>query len=95
MSFWWLQEGWTKAVCSCGNKIWPEGDPDWGMCYDCMCQQNSQPEQQYPDPPNPPCDICGKNDAVTGTCGFGVCSKGCSDEAIRRDELRRMNEREK
>lgn len=34
---WWLQEGWTSAICPrCGNKIWPEGDPDWGLCFDCF-----------------------------------------------------------
>ena len=83
MSLWWLQPGWTQAICSCGTKIWPEGDPDWGMCYSCMCAQHSQQQQQ--EPPNPPCDICGKHDAVASASGgLGVCSQECSDEAERR-----------
>lgn len=36
-SFWWIDPVWTSATCSCcGSKIWPEGDPDWGMCYECF-----------------------------------------------------------
>jgi len=34
---WWLQPGWTEAICpDCGKKIWPEGDPDWGRCAECF-----------------------------------------------------------
>jgi hypothetical protein len=36
MTFWWLQPGWTETCCSqCGAMIWPAGDPDWGVCFDC------------------------------------------------------------
>ncbi len=51
MSMWWLQPGWTEACCSsCGAKIWPEGDPDWGLCWPCMqhqseAQQHEQEEE--------------------------------------------------
>lgn len=92
MGFYWFDKSWTQAVCSCGTKIWPEGDPDWGMCFSCMCQQHSQQQQEQPYPYSPPCDICGKNEAVTGTCGYGVCSEECSNEAIRRDELKNKGE---
>lgn len=47
---WWLQEGWTSARCGkCGDKIWPEGDPDWGLCYRCMSEDISRrsDEEQY------------------------------------------------
>lgn len=48
---WWLEPGWTKARCGCGATIWPEGDPDWGVCYGCMCaqqeQQQSDREQEH------------------------------------------------
>lgn len=50
MSLWWLQPGWTETLCACcGAKIWPEGDPDWGMCYSCFSaslQQELQPEPE-------------------------------------------------
>ena len=37
MSLWWLQEGWTEIPCAqCGSAIWPEGDPDWGLCFTCF-----------------------------------------------------------
>jgi len=40
MSLWWLQPGWTETACSCcGEKIWPEGDPDWGMCVRCFTEK--------------------------------------------------------
>lgn len=33
MSLWWLQPGWTETPCArCGQTIYPEGDPDWGLC---------------------------------------------------------------
>lgn len=41
MSLWWLQQGWTSACCAqCGAKIWPEGDPDWGLCWPCKSDEN-------------------------------------------------------
>lgn len=47
MSFWWLQPGWTETACAkCGAKIWPEGDPDWGLCWACKQQQVAE-EQGY------------------------------------------------
>ena len=37
MSFYWLEKGWKDKCCArCGKKIYPEGDPDWGLCYDCF-----------------------------------------------------------
>jgi len=37
MSFYWLEPEWKETLCSkCGEKIWPEGDPDWGKCYECF-----------------------------------------------------------
>ena len=37
MALWWLAPGWTETLCSsCGAKIWPEGDPDCGMCVQCF-----------------------------------------------------------
>lgn len=34
---WWMQPGWTETRCGhCGAKIWPEGDPDWGLCFSCF-----------------------------------------------------------
>lgn len=51
MSLWWLQPGWTQACCAqCGQQIYPEGDPDWGMCFQCFSAEmeaNSEVEQQY------------------------------------------------
>lgn len=48
MGLWWLQPGWDQACCACcGNRIAPEGDPDWGLCFPCMEQeQNRQHEQE-------------------------------------------------
>lgn len=83
----WLRPGWTDARCGCcGEKIWPEGDPDWGMCYGCFSSHLDQqyPEEQYPD--EPICDICNQYPAVTGVNGFGVCSEYCANEAERRGE---------
>jgi hypothetical protein len=35
-NFWWLQPDWTETQCAqCGAKIWPEGDPDHGLCWQC------------------------------------------------------------
>ncbi len=36
-------------------------------------------EPEYPDAPM--CDICGKSRSVTGSNGYAVCSKECSDVA--------------
>lgn len=76
---WWLQPGWTAARCAqCGEKIWPEGDPDWGVCSRCF--QDAQPPAakfQYV------CDVCHRGEAVTGVNGLGVCSEACADEAAK------------
>lgn len=46
MSLWWMQPGWTDALCSqCGARIWPEGDPDWGKCYTCFTRDLEQAEE--------------------------------------------------
>lgn len=35
---------------NCGQKIWPEGDPDHGVCYSCFMEQyQSDQEQQQAD----------------------------------------------
>jgi len=48
VSLWWLEPGWTETLCArCGRKIWPEGDPDHGVCYDCYFAVQSP---QYPEP---------------------------------------------
>lgn len=47
MSLWWLQPGWTETRCACGQKIWPEGDPDHGLCWQCW---NDQWHAQHPEP---------------------------------------------
>jgi len=47
MSLWWMQPGWTDARCGCGKTIWPEGDPDWGMCWPCMSAGDRQAEDAY------------------------------------------------
>lgn len=50
MSLWWLEPGWTDTCCArCGRKIWPEGDPDWGLCYDCFTKEIYEKEmrQEY------------------------------------------------
>jgi len=45
MSLWWLQPGWTDAQCgNCGSTIYPEGDPDWGLCWPCMQHATEQAE---------------------------------------------------
>lgn len=47
MSLWWLQPGWTEASCAhCGSRIWPEGDPDWGLCWPCMEASTEVAERQ-------------------------------------------------
>lgn len=52
MSLWWLQPGWTATCCAqCGSQIWPQGDPDWGLCEPCFTQslQQQYPEEQFPE----------------------------------------------
>ncbi len=75
MTLWWLQPGWRDAICSCGARIWPEGDPDWGACYDCF----SQPARELiPPSPVPKCDVCDDHEAVADMNGTAVCSHECS-----------------
>lgn len=46
MSLWWLQPGWAETRCSCcGSTIYPEGDPDWGLCWPCMSAQTEENER--------------------------------------------------
>lgn len=60
MSLWWLQPGWTETSCAnCGAKIWPQGDPDWGLCEPCF---TAQLQQQYPTP----CSTCGGRGEIGG-----------------------------
>jgi len=54
MSLWWLQKGWTETRCArCGIMIYPEGDPDWGLCYRCFSddlernQMEAQQQSEY------------------------------------------------
>lgn len=80
MSLWWLQPGWTDTCCmSCGAKIWPDGDPDWGYCYECFSDRQQRESHSVSR-----CDICKKAEAVADTCGYAVCSQECSNEAIHR-----------
>lgn len=47
MSLWWLQPGWAETRCiKCGAKIWPEGDPDHGVCFTCFTMP---PQEQFPE----------------------------------------------
>jgi len=37
MALWWMEPGWEETSCArCGRTIWPEGDPDWGLCFECF-----------------------------------------------------------
>lgn len=45
MTLWWLKPGWTDAVCGCGARIYPEGDPDWGRCFHCFSYEMEQARQ--------------------------------------------------
>lgn len=45
MTLWWLQPGWTQARCACGAQIYPEGDPDWGRCFQCFTEEMEQARQ--------------------------------------------------
>lgn len=89
MSLYWLQPEWKDAACHCGANIWNSGgDPDWGECYNCFSHRHQQ-QQQYREqeyPYSPPCDICGKNEAVTGENGYGVCSELCAVEAKKKEK---------
>ena len=43
---WWLRPEWKEAICAqCGTKIWPEGDPDWGLCYACFTEHLNRRDQ--------------------------------------------------
>lgn len=77
---WWFDPEWVNARCArCGSKIWPEGDPDWGLCYACF----SEKVKKEREPAIPLCDICGLYSAVTDISGYAVCSKECAEEAER------------
>ena len=80
MSLWWLQPGWTAALCgSCGVNIWNSGgDPDHGVCYECFMARYREPE-----PARQICEICKKNEACATSNGKAVCSQECHDEAER------------
>jgi len=81
MTLWWLHPEWKEALCiSCGRKIWPEGDPDWGECYECLSMRLDD-ERRQRDQMMYPCDICGEAPAVAGVNGYGVCSEACDIEA--------------
>ena len=84
MSFWWLQPGWTEAKCECGKKIWPEGDPDWGKCFECLTNSLHVGVDHGRDEFHL-CDICGKSEAVTSTNKYAVCSEECSDIAYQKE----------
>lgn len=48
MALWWLEPGWTDALCGmCGARIWPEGDPDHGLCFSCWGQAHEEEQLQY------------------------------------------------
>jgi hypothetical protein len=54
-NFWWLQPGWTETCCAnCGQRIWPEGDPDWGVCYRCFTEQWERQNAPSPGRAEPP-----------------------------------------
>lgn len=49
-SLWWLEPGWKQTTCAqCGGTIWPQGDPDWGLCYGCKMDehQHRMAEAEY------------------------------------------------
>jgi len=86
MVLWWLDPSWKEARCpQCGNKIWPEGDPDWGLCYNCFGEKLENERRQTEHEMMYPCDICGKNSAVAGVNGYGVCSEECDRIATERE----------
>lgn len=49
MTLWWLQPGWTETCCArCGARVWPDGDPDWGVCLPCFDdEQNQRAEAEH------------------------------------------------
>ncbi|GIU69153.1 MAG: hypothetical protein KatS3mg002_0389 [Candidatus Woesearchaeota archaeon] len=58
----WFNSEWVKARCyRCGNKIWPEGDPDWVLCYSCFSEKIQEETEQN----ILRCDICEVHEAVT------------------------------
>lgn len=45
MSLWWLQPGWTETRCACcGAKVWPDSDPDTGLCLSCFTARENEAE---------------------------------------------------
>lgn len=79
MSLWWLQPGWKDTRCAqCGARIWPEGDPDWGLCAGCF-------EADLQSKGKGRLCACG-NEAVANAYEGGppVCSAECQDEAMAR-----------
>ena len=85
MALWWMEPGWTQTTCAgCGKTIWPEGDPDWGYCYECFSAMHEQSEPE----PVPLCGICGKGKAVTDSHGIGVCSEACHKAACLAAEIK-------
>ena len=46
-NLWWLEPGWTETLCAnCGKKIWPDGDPDHGVCYECFMERYEYEQQR-------------------------------------------------
>ena len=70
MSLWWLQPGWTETCCAqCGQRIWPEGDPDHGVCFSCFnvnWARDHGEEQRYDQ-----CQKCGTD--LDTSQGAHVC----------------------
>ena len=78
MSLWWLQPGWQDARCAgCGRRIYPEGDPDWGLCYACLALTATVKER-------PRCAVCHVFEACADVNGLAVCSQECADMAEER-----------
>ena len=47
---WWFDPSWKETRCAnCGRRIWPEGDPDWGLCFDCFTEEieERRREEEY------------------------------------------------
>jgi hypothetical protein len=82
MSLYWLEPGWTSALCSrCGANIWNSGgDPDWGECFDCFSERvyQFQTSEQCPEQ-ELMCEICNQHQTVAMIAGLGVCSSECAD----------------
>lgn len=78
MSLWWLQPGWKETPCSlCGATIWPEGDPDWGLCARCFDQRHDRESEQAPT-----CDVCHQHPAIASAAGKAVCSVECHEAVM-------------